>query len=91
MAGQKVSGPSKGVSFNELAKPRKLTKGEKLEAERRRAREVLSRLRREYPDAHCALNHRNAFELLVATILSAQCTDERVNLVTPAQIGRAHV
>ena len=37
-----------------------------------------------YPDAHCALHHRNAFELLVATILSAQCTDARVNLVTPA-------
>ena len=37
-----------------------------------------------YPDAHCALNHRNAFELLAATILSAQCTDVRVNLVTPA-------
>ncbi|HVF30179.1 MAG TPA: endonuclease III, partial [Pyrinomonadaceae bacterium] len=35
-----------------------------------------------YPDAHCALNHTNAFELLVATILSAQCTDERVNIVT---------
>jgi endonuclease-3 len=36
-----------------------------------------------YPDAHCALNHRNPFELIVATILSAQCTDERVNMVTP--------
>lgn len=35
-----------------------------------------------YPDAHCALNHSNAFELLVATILSAQCTDDRVNIVT---------
>ncbi len=36
-----------------------------------------------YPDAHCALKHKNSFELLVATILSAQCTDERVNKVTP--------
>ncbi|MCE9590611.1 MAG: endonuclease III [Planctomycetes bacterium] len=36
-----------------------------------------------YPDAHCALNHKNPFELLVATILSAQCTDVRVNMVTP--------
>ena len=44
--------------------------------------EIIRRLRREYPDAHCALNHANAFELLIATILSAQCTDERVNLVT---------
>ena len=44
--------------------------------------EIIRRLRKEYPDAHCALNHANAFELLVATILSAQCTDERVNIVT---------
>lgn len=41
-------------------------------------------LRKLYPEAHCALIHRNAFELLIATILSAQCTDERVNRVTPA-------
>jgi endonuclease-3 len=41
-------------------------------------------LKKEYPDARCALNHSNAYELLVATILSAQCTDERVNMVTPA-------
>lgn len=41
-----------------------------------------------YPDAHCALNHANAFQLLVATILSAQCTDERVNMVTPALLAR---
>lgn len=46
--------------------------------------EVLLRLKAQYPDAHCALIHRNPFELLVATILSAQCTDERVNLTTPA-------
>lgn len=42
----------------------------------------------EYPDATCALDHRNAFELLTATILSAQCTDARVNLVTPALFAR---
>lgn len=47
-----------------------------------RADEIIRRLKKEYPDAHCALNHANAFELLVATILSAQCTDERVNIVT---------
>ncbi len=46
------------------------------------AAEIIKRLKREYPDAHCALVHSNAFELLVATILSAQCTDERVNIVT---------
>ena len=43
---------------------------------------VLERLDETYPDADCALVHSNAFELLVATILSAQCTDERVNIVT---------
>lgn len=47
-----------------------------------RTLEIIKRLKKEYPDAHCALNHTNAFELLIATILSAQCTDERVNLVT---------
>lgn len=48
-----------------------------------RAREANLRLTEEYPDVSCALDHRNAFELLVATILSAQCTDKRVNMVTP--------
>lgn len=43
---------------------------------------IIKRLKKAYPDAHCALNHTNAFELLVATILSAQCTDDRVNIVT---------
>lgn len=45
---------------------------------------VLERLLAEYPDAHCELDHTNPFELLCATILSAQCTDARVNMVTPA-------
>ncbi|MFM6926891.1 MAG: endonuclease III [Bdellovibrio sp.] len=45
---------------------------------------TIALFKRYYPDAHCALNHRNPFELLVATVLSAQCTDERVNMVTPA-------
>lgn len=52
------------------------------------AAEVLARLKEAYPDARCALNHRNAFELLCATILSAQCTDARVNLVTPILFAR---
>lgn len=47
-----------------------------------RVREVIRLLKRAYPDAKCSLNHSNAFELLIATILSAQCTDERVNIVT---------
>ena len=50
----------------------------------KRAGRILARLRAAYPDAKCALDHRTPFELLVATILSAQCTDVRVNLVTPA-------
>lgn len=49
---------------------------------------ILERLKREYPDAHCELDHRNAFELLCATILSAQCTDVRVNMVTPHLFAR---
>ena len=53
-----------------------------------RARVTDERLSDEYPDAHCELDHRNPYELLVATILSAQCTDARVNLVTPALFAR---
>lgn len=48
-----------------------------------RADLIYKRLNREYPDAHCELEHENPLQLLVATILSAQCTDKRVNLVTP--------
>jgi endonuclease-3 len=51
---------------------------------RARVRKITARLEREYPDATCALHHRSALELLVATILSAQSTDARVNMVTPA-------
>jgi len=47
------------------------------------ALEILGRLKSEYPDAHCELNFENPLQLLIATILSAQCTDKRVNLVTP--------
>ena len=53
-----------------------------------RADHILALLRATYPDAHCALNHHTPFELLAATILSAQCTDVRVNLVTPALFSR---
>lgn len=49
---------------------------------KKRTAEIIRRLKKAYPDAHCALNHTNPFELLIATILSAQCTDERVNIVT---------
>lgn len=60
----------------------------KHEARKTRARQVLRLLRKAYPGATCALTHRDAFELLAATILSAQCTDVRVNLVTPALFER---
>ncbi len=49
----------------------------------KRTKEILRRLEQAYPDAKCALTHSNPFQLLVSTILSAQCTDERVNMVTP--------
>jgi len=63
-----------------------------------RAKKVFAILRRTYPDARCMLDHRNAYELLVATILAAQCTDKKVNEVTrtlfekyptPAKLARA--
>ncbi|MEQ9624255.1 endonuclease III [Coleofasciculus chthonoplastes] len=55
----------------------------KWSAKQQRALEILIRLKRLYPDAHCTLNYDTPVQLLVATILSAQCTDERVNQVTP--------
>jgi endonuclease III len=59
-----------------------------LELDPKRIEELLRRLRAAYPDAECALLHTNAWELLVATILSAQCTDARVNMVTPQLFRR---
>lgn len=61
---------------------------EALEHKRQRAARILSQLRRMYPEATTALTHSNPLELLVATILSAQCTDERVNIVTPGLFTR---
>lgn len=49
-----------------------------------RVRKLIAGLEKAYPDAHCELDHTNPLELLIATILSAQCTDKRVNMVTPA-------
>jgi endonuclease-3 len=56
--------------------------------QRLRARQVVRRLARTYPDAHCALHYESPLQLLVATILSAQCTDARVNMVTPKLFAR---
>ena len=55
---------------------------------RERTAQLVEVLPKVYPDAHCELNFRNPLELLVATILSAQCTDKRVNLVTPALFAK---
>jgi len=63
-----------------------LTTGNELNSnlEKQRTRHIIRLLRKEYPDARCSLNYSTPLELLLATILSAQCTDERVNLVTAA-------
>ncbi len=60
----------------------------KLSAKKQRALEIFDRLTELYPDAYCSLDHGSTVQLLVATILSAQCTDERVNKVTPALFAR---
>ena len=70
------------------ARPRVRRAKESAAERAKRAGEVLSILDREYPEARCALVHQDPLELLVATILSAQCTDARVNLVTPALFAR---
>ena len=59
-----------------------MAKRESIEDLKARTLVIIRKLKRAYPDAKCSLNHSNPFELLVATILSAQCTDERVNIVT---------
>lgn len=64
--------------------PTTLDLPKKTAPQKRRAKRLFDRLAEQYPDAHCALNHRNAYELLIATILSAQCTDAAVNKATPA-------
>src|ERR1041385_9129227 len=61
---------------------KKKTVRESMEELGKRTREIIRKLKRTYPGAKCSLNHSNPFELLIATILSAQCTDERVNIVT---------
>jgi endonuclease-3 len=63
--------------------PKKVPKPKTAAARKERINHILAELDKLYPNATCALHHRSAWELLVATILSAQCTDERVNKVTP--------
>jgi endonuclease-3 len=73
------------------AKPVRAKRGaraESLAQRKRRTRTLIARLERAYPDAKCALDHHNPLELLVATILSAQSTDARVNIVTPTLFAK---
>ena len=72
--------PTKSLKAAASKKPRAGTKNP---VSPQRVAAILDALRKAYPDVVCALNHKNAWELTVATILSAQCTDVRVNLVTP--------
>ena len=67
---------------------KKTKKKESPEALKARARKIVGRLERAYPNATCALDHHSALQLLVATILSAQCTDARVNKVTPVLFAK---
>jgi endonuclease III len=80
----KTKKPAKPAKKKSATRP-KILKGAALQ---KQARDIERLLRKEYPDAKCELDYRNAFELAVATILSAQCTDKRVNLTTPALFAR---
>lgn len=77
--------PARKAKSTATAVPRKSAKASSKKGDRspERVAEILRRLRAAYPNAECALLHRSPWELLVATILSAQCTDARVNMVTP--------
>jgi endonuclease-3 len=81
----KTSVAKKPIAKKTAAKKRARPRGPALRAH---AAVLLERLLAQYPDAHCALDFSNPFELLCATILSAQCTDKRVNIVTPALFVR---
>ncbi len=69
-------------------KPEKPAVEESAVARKTRAKKIARKLGAAYPDARCMLDHTGPFELLVATVLAAQCTDERVNKVTPALFQR---
>ena len=83
-AGSKRSPPAKKTSV-----PKRPRRGRETAAARKeRVAEIIARLHAEYPEARISLEFDNPYELIVATILSAQCTDERVNMVTPALFKR---
>jgi len=76
--------PAKASAPRDGAKaPRKLPRGESFEERQERYQKIFKLLHKEYPDAKCALEFNDPFELVAATILSAQCTDKRVNMVMP--------
>jgi endonuclease III len=77
------SAKSRSVASTKSTATKKKSTPTKNPTSPQRVEAILDALRKAYPDVVCALNHRNAWELTVATILSAQCTDVRVNLVTP--------
>ncbi|MGH9716005.1 MAG: endonuclease III [Candidatus Acidiferrales bacterium] len=77
------SAPAKKLAKARRPKPRATANGRAKGADPARVRAILQKLDDAYPAATCALKHANPFQLLIATILSAQCTDERVNQVTP--------
>jgi endonuclease III len=83
MKSTSASQPKSNPNAKSTAKP--LTKRS---APKKRALEILARLTALYPEAPCSLDYHNPFQLMVATILAAQCTDERVNKVTPALFDR---
>jgi endonuclease-3 len=89
-AGRRTGGPA-GSENKRAARPSSARRKPPTRPPARRparAPQLLERLKVAYPDAKCALDHRNAFELVAATILSAQCTDVRVNMVTPVLFAR---
>src|SRR2546423_9142254 len=80
--------PASVMPARTRARPRRHVGRETPAARRLRVRKIVTRLAQAYPDATCALRHQSALELLVATILSAQSTDARVNIVTPALFAK---
>lgn len=89
-ATKKAAASKKAAAAKKTGAPKKTSarpgRGRRETKAQKQARtlEIIGRLHEEYPTAACSLEHRDAYQLLVATILSAQCTDERVNKVTPA-------
>jgi len=80
----------KGKAASKVVAPRKLARlpKEDAAAKRARAEQIYRKLAALYPDAHCELDFKSPYQLIVATILSAQCTDKRVNMVTPTLFAR---